>query len=87
MTLDGMGKFRNFLGSGRAVARLSDQICMEHKLSVIEKPQHTGVSYNKWLGDKAIPSQRDTLRNVLDEVLAQKPGSFEALLAAVEQKG
>ncbi len=87
VTLDGMGKFRNFLGSGRAVARLSDQICMEHKLSVIERPQHTGVSYNKWLGDKAIPSQRDTLRNALDEVLAQKPGSFEALLAAVEQKG
>ena len=87
MTLDGMGKFRNFLGSGRAVARLSDQICMEHTLSVIEKPQHTGISYNKWLGDKAIPSQRDTLRNMLDEVLAQKPGSFEALLAAVEQKG
>ena len=87
MTLDGMGKFRNFLGSGRAVARLSDQICMEHKLSVIEKPQHTGVSYNKWLGDKAASSQRDTLRNVLDEVLAQKPGSFEALLAAMQQKG
>ena len=87
MTLDGMGKFRNFLGSGRAVARLSDQICMEHKLSVIEKPQHTGVSYNKWLGDKAIPSQRDTLRNMLDDVLAQKPGNFEALLAAVQQKG
>ena len=87
MTLDGMGKFRNFLGSGRAVARLSDQICMEHKLSVIEKPQYTGVSYNKWLGDKAEPSQRDTLRNVLDEVLAQKPGSFEALLAAMQQNG
>ena len=87
VTLDGMGKFRNFLGSGRAVARLSDQICMEHKLSVIEKPQHTGVSYNKWLGDKAIPSQRDTLRNILDEVLAQKPGSFEGLLTAVQQKG
>ena len=60
---------------------------MEHTLSVIEKPQHTGVSYNKWLGDKAIPSQRDTLRNVLDEVLAQKPGNFEGLLAVLQQKG
>ena len=60
---------------------------MEHKLSVIEKPQHRGVSYDRWLGDKAVPSQRDTLRNALDEVLAQKPGSFEALLAAVQEKG
>ena len=34
-TLDCRHKFRNFLGSGKALARLSDQICMEHKLSVI----------------------------------------------------
>ena len=60
---------------------------MKHKLSIIERPKHKGVSYNKWLGDKAIPSQQDTLRNVLDEVLAQKPWNFEALLAAVQQKG
>ncbi len=38
-TLDCTHKFRDFLGSGRAVARLSDSICLEHRLSVIENPK------------------------------------------------
>ena len=36
-TLDCKRKFRDFLGSGRAVARLSDTICTEHRLSVDRK--------------------------------------------------
>lgn len=52
-TLDCTGKFRDFLGSGKAVARLSDLICMEHQLSVIEKPQHGSKHYGKWLGSRA----------------------------------
>lgn len=35
--LDGTRKFRDFLLSGLAVQRLSDLICLEHQLSVIEK--------------------------------------------------
>lgn len=38
-TLDCKNKFRDFLGFGKAVARLSDSICLEHKLSVIENPK------------------------------------------------
>lgn len=37
-TLDGTAKFRDFLGSGRALGRLSDLICIEHGLSVIQNP-------------------------------------------------
>ena len=35
--LDSTRKFRDFLLSGLAVQRLSDLICLEHQLSVIEK--------------------------------------------------
>ena len=42
-TLDCQHKFRDFLGSGRAVARLSDIICLEHELSVIET-QSVGIT-------------------------------------------
>lgn len=49
-TLDCTHKFRDFLGSGRAVARLSDTICLEHRLSVIENPRrYVHGTYNKWL--------------------------------------
>ena len=50
VALDCEHKFRNFLGSGKALGRLSDQICMEHRLSVIAEKKYTDVSYDKWLG-------------------------------------
>ena len=40
----------------------SYQICKEHSLSVIENPQAKSVSYDKWLGEKAQISLRDTIR-------------------------
>ena len=45
--LDCTRKFKNFIGSYRAVRRLSDLICAEHRLSVVENPQKHGLSYNK----------------------------------------
>lgn len=51
-TLDCTRKFRDFRRSGKAVARLSDLICTEHRLSVIENPQRGGSAYNKWHGFK-----------------------------------
>ena len=80
-SLDCTCKFRNFLKSGRAVAELSDQICMEHILSVIINPQkHKGMSYNKWLGDKALASQREQLRMAIDAAIAKRPANFDELI-------
>lgn len=87
-TLDGTAKFRDFLGSGRALGRLSDLICLEHNLSVIANPQrYTHPTYDKWLGDKKPPSHCDTLRADIDAALARKPKSFDELLALLRQSG
>ena len=51
-TLDCRGKFDNFWGSSRAVRALSDTLCIEHGLSVVEAPKHRGKSYNKWLAEQ-----------------------------------
>ena len=86
--LDGLpGKFRDFLGSGKAVARLSDLICLEHGLSVIENPKRGGTSYKSWLGDRARPSRRDLLRAAIDAALEEKPADFDALLSLVSGAG
>lgn len=77
-TLDCTRKFRDFLGSGRAVARLSDLICLGHQLSVVPEPKKYGQSYNKWLGDKAVSSQREILRSAIDQMLLQKPSNMDA---------
>ena len=55
-------KFRNFWGSTKAVRQLSDTICIENGLSIVENPKPHGKSYNKWLGDQAKPSHRELLR-------------------------
>ena len=87
-TLDGTAKFRNFLGSGRALGRLSDLICLEHSLSVIANPRrYTHPTYDKWLGDKKPPSHRDVLRAAIDDALARKPKTFEELLQFVRENG
>ena len=87
-TLDGTAKFRDFLGSGRALGRLSDLICLEHGLSVITNPQrYTHPTYDKWLGEKKPPSHRDVLRADIDAALARKPKSFDELLDILCQSG
>ena len=50
--LDCTHKYRNFWGSTKAVIQLSDLICVEHGLSIIENPKLPKGSYNKWLGGK-----------------------------------
>ena len=87
VNLDCDRKFRNFWGSTKAVRRLSDTICIENGLSIIENPNPHGKSYNKWLGDKAKPSHREQLRMMIDQALEQKPTDFDALLKMLSEMG
>ena len=80
-------KFRNFWGSTRAVRRLSDTICIENGLSIVEDPKPHGKSYNKWLGEQANPSHREQLRVMIDRALEQKPADFDALLKLLTEMG
>ena len=87
VNLDCDRKLRDFLGSGRALGRISDTLCIENGYSIVEKPKHRGKSYNKWLGNDAPIPHRERLRYVIDEALNQKPESFEALLDLLRQAG
>lgn len=86
-TLDCKRKFRNFRNSSKAIARLSDLICTEHQLSVIQNPQRGSTAYNKWHGFKGSPSHRECLRIAIDEALEQKPHDFGAFLALLAKQG
>ncbi len=80
-------KFRNFWGSTKAIQRLSDTICIEQGLSIIENPKRHGKSYNKWLGDQAKPSKRELLRVAIDTALTQKPPDVDTLLKLLRNSG
>ena len=84
--LDGTKKFRDFLLSGLAVQRLSDLICLEHQLSVIEIKPYRERQKRTLYPPKE--SNRDKLCAVIDNILLnEKPASFESFLQKLEQQG
>ena len=87
VNLDRTRKFRNFLKSGKALARLSDTICIENGYSIVEHPRPTGQSYDEWLGDQKPLPHRDRICRLIDEILSRQPESFDALLDALRQAG
>ena len=87
VNLDCDRKFRNFWGSSKAIRRLSDTLCIQNGLSIIEQPKGHSKSYNKWLGNEAKTSQRDGLREALDAALARQPKDFEELLTMLQRGG
>ena len=84
--LDSTRKFRDFLLSGLAVQRLSDLICLEHQLSVIEIKPYRERQKRTLYPPKE--SNRDKLCSVIDSILLnEKPASFEGFLQKLEQQG
>lgn len=84
--LDSTRKFRDFLLSGLAVQRLSDLICLEHQLSVIEIKPYRERQKRTLYPPKE--SNRDKLCSVIDGILLnEKPASFEGFLQKLEQQG
>ena len=90
-SLDCTRKYRDFLGSARALRRLSDRICIEHDLSVITAPklhsQGKYPHYGAWLGDRRQPSQKERLRQIIDAVLADDPADLDDFLRRMEAAG
>ena len=84
--LDSTRKFRDFLLSGLAVQRLSDLICLEHQLSVIEiKPYRERQKRTLYPPRE---SNRDKLCAIIDNILLnEKPEDFETFLQTLEQQG
>ncbi|MCC8356929.1 MAG: relaxase/mobilization nuclease domain-containing protein [Oscillospiraceae bacterium] len=86
-SLDCTRKFRNFWGSSFAIRRISDILCLENGLSVIENPKPSWGSYGTWLGDKKPPTQRQRLERMIDNALTADCKSYEDFLAAMQTEG
>ena len=86
-SIDHTQKFRNFLGSSEAIRKISDKLCLENGLSIIELPKQGPSHYGKWLGDKKPLSWQEKLRQTIDAVMAQKPADFDAILKLMAENG
>ena len=81
------GKFQDFKRSAIALRRLSDQICLENGLSIIEKPGlFKGFNRDEYLSGEKAPSMRDRLRDMIDDSLRECK-SFDAFRTAMRAAG
>ena len=86
------GKFKDPWYSGRRdVARISDKLCKEYGLSVIEVKQGWRDPYNEWEKKQGItqadkePTKRERLENVIAVCLDKQPKDFRHLLKYMEE--
>ena len=62
---------------------MSDLICLEHQLSVIEKKPYRERQKRVLYPPKE--SNRDRLCGIIDTILAEKPKDFEVFLQKLER--
>ena len=68
--LDG-GKFCNSRDDYKAFRAMSDQLCREYGLSVIERPQNRGRNYGEWAAEQADrPTRRSLIREDIDRAIS-----------------
>ena len=80
-------KFNDFKRSGKVVRRISDLLCVQYGLSIIEEPKPSkGRNYGKWFDGVKEPSWQDKLRSKIDEVLPSC-AAFEDFIAAMIAAG
>lgn len=85
--LDCNKKFRNFWGSSFAIRKISDKLCLENGLSIIENPKPSKGHYGDWLGERKPLTHSDKLRQAIDAVLSQKPIDFNSFLFEMQGAG
>lgn len=84
-SLDGTRKFKNFWFSGLALQRLSDLVCLENSLSVIEaKPIGEREKRTEYPTRTSI---RDIICRDIDRILQKEPKDFETVLFQLQQLG
>ena len=91
-TLDCTRKFQNFWGSSFALRRLSDRLCLENGLSIVEnpKPRSKGKyrNYGEWQKERKGPlSYQDRLRLAIDTALAERPDDLDEFLNLMKRAG
>jgi len=83
--MDCTRKFKNFFLSGMAVARLSDLLCLEHDLSVIDRRPYD--EREKRTDFPKCPTYRDSICEAIDAALQKKPKPFDELIHFLQEDG
>ncbi len=69
--------------------KISDEISLQHGISIIENPsKHGGVKYKEWIENRQKGSWKTDLRNILDKMIAdEKIKNLQQLFDELRKKG
>ena len=91
-SLDFSRKYRDFLGSARALRRLSDTLCLENGLTIVKHPklksQGKFKHYGEWVAGRDRPlNYQQKLCIAIDAALEKCPADLPAFISLMEQAG
>ena len=70
VNMDCSGKFRNPIRSMKIVRQISDFLCAERGLSIVENPKPSRGSYRDWQDKKEPQTNKDKLQEMIDSFLS-----------------
>lgn len=82
--LDYDRKYRNFFLSSFVLQKISDQVCLEHGMSVIPPSKYSERVKRTKFPERV--SFREQIKDEIDGILARNPTDFETLLEELRQK-
>ena len=90
--VNGISRIGYMKGSSFALRRLSDRLCLENGLSIVENPKPRSKSkyrnYGEWQKDRKGPlSYQDRLRLAIDTALAERPADLDEFLNLMKRAG
>lgn len=84
--LDADRKFDYYHQCGQDIMKISDRLCREHGLSVVENPKQKGKSYKEWDERRRGKSWKGRLQETIDRLLPES-NDFEDFLARMRSEG
>lgn len=85
-TVDCTHKFNNFYNSSSAVMKISDRLCRDNNLSVVESKNEKGKHYKEWQEDKKGESWKAKLKRNIDKCI-ESSGDFDEFKKAMQELG
>lgn len=77
--LNSEGKFKDVWRSAKDVRKISDRLCLENNLSVVEAKNDRGQHYKEWKENKKGKSWKSQIKEILDETILESKDYDEFL--------